>query len=323
MRPFGRARGRRTRLFFATDLHGSERCFRKWLNAASVYEVDALLLGGDIAGKTFVAIVEDPPGEYAATLNGRLERAAGTPGLGELEQRVRAAGHYPLTVTPDEQVRLTSDRSVREHAMREAMVRQLELWTALADERLEVPAYAILGNDDPPELADVLRASERLAFAEDGLMELPGGYPMASFGFSTPTPWNTPRELSDEKIATHIDQLLSAVDDPQRAVWNFHCPPHETHLDKAPMLDADLRPIVGPSGAESASVGSASIRDAVLREQPLLTLHGHVHESAAMQRLGVTTCINPGSEYGQGILRGALVELEPDRGVTTWQLIQG
>lgn len=321
---FGRAGGRkRTRLFFATDVHGSERCFRKWLNAAAAYEVDALVLGGDVAGKTFAAIVEDPRGVYTAMLHGAQERASSDAELAELEQRIRIAGHYPLIVTPDQQARLTADKAVREQAMRTAMVEQLRRWTELADERLKVPAYAILGNDDPPELAEVLRQSERIGYGEDGPVELPGGYPMVSFGYSTPTPWSTPRELSEDVIADRVQELVAQIESPHLAVWNFHCPPHETHLDKAPMLDGDLRPILGPSGAETASVGSMAIRQAVLREQPLLGLHGHVHESAAMQRLGSTTCINPGSEYGQGILRGALVELEPERGVTTWQLMQG
>lgn len=315
---FRRGRKReRTRLFFATDIHGSDRCFRKWLNAADVYEVDALILGGDISGKTFVAVVDEGDGTYSATLGGEARSGA----LEELVGAVRAGGHYELVVDRDERERYETDTAARERAMRGPMVAQVERWTALADERLKVPAFAILGNDDPPELAEVLSASTRITFGEGGVVELPGGYPMLSFGYSTPTPWNTPRELPDERMAECIDAILAEVDDPGRTVWNFHCPPRDTHLDKAPRLDEDMRPVAG--GQESASVGSQAVRDAIVTCQPLLGLHGHVHESAGIEKLGRTVCINPGSEYGSGVLRGALVEIEAGRGVTTWQLMSG
>jgi Icc-related predicted phosphoesterase len=322
MMRLGRGRKReRTRLFFATDIHGSERCFRKWLNAAEVYEVDALVLGGDVSGKTFVAVVDEGDGTYTASFRDVERRAGSEQELEELLHAIRTEGHYALVVDREERERIETDVGARERAMRAPMVDQMQRWTALADERLGVPAFAILGNDDPPELADILRASERITFGEGGVVELPGGYPMVSFGYSTPTPWNTPREMTDEQMAGCIEDILGQLQTPERAVWNFHCPPRDTHLDQAPRLDADLRPVAG--GQESASVGSQAVRDAIVARQPLLGLHGHVHESAGIEKLGTTVCINPGSEYGQGVLRGVLVELEAERGVTTWQLMSG
>jgi hypothetical protein len=55
------------------------------------------------------------------------------------------------------------------------------------------------------------------------------------------------------------------------------------------------------------SVGSKAVRAAIEKYQPLVGLHGHIHESRSAQKIGRTTCINPGSEYGEGILRGCLV----------------
>jgi Icc-related predicted phosphoesterase len=72
-----------------------------------------------------------------------------------------------------------------------------------------------------------------------------------------------------------------------------------------------------------APVGSTAVREAIERQRPLLGLHGHVHESAGVEKIGRTVCINPGSDYGDGILRGAIVELDRDRGVRNWQLTQG
>jgi len=181
----------------------------------------------------------------------------------------------------------------------------------------------MLGNDDDPELADVLRGAGAATYAEDGVVELPGGYPMVSVGFSTPTPWQTPRELPENELAERIEGLTSQLDDPARAVFNLHCPPADTHLDQAAKLDGDLRPVVDAAGPVMTSVGSTAVREAIERHHPLLGLHGHVHESPAIQRLGGTVCINPGSDYGDGVLRGAIVDLEPAKGVRTWQLVQG
>jgi Icc-related predicted phosphoesterase len=162
-----------------------------------------------------------------------------------------------------------------------------------------------------------------VTYAEDGVYELPGGFELASIGYSTPTPWATPRELSEEDLGARIDALLRRVREPEQAVFNFHCPPRDTHLDQAPMLDDELRPMVDASGVRITSVGSSAVRRAIEDARPLLGLHGHVHESPAGQKLGPAMCINPGSDYGDGILRGAIVDLDRDDGVRRWQIVQG
>jgi uncharacterized protein len=301
-----------TRVFFATDLHGSERCFRKWLNAAAVYEAQVLVLGGDLTGKVLVPLVADS-GQDAAELD--AERA-----------RIRITGRYPVVVTAEEQAQIEADPGVLDSRFQEAMEDTLRAWVELADERLagtDVAVFTMLGNDDAPRLADVLRSASHSTYAEDGIVELPGGFEMASFGYSTPTPWNTPRELTEEELAPRLTELLDRLRDPARAIVNLHCPPAGTHLDQAAKLDADLRPVVDASGLVMASVGSTAVRDAIERYQPMLGLHGHVHESPGTERLGDTLCINPGSEYGDGVLRGAIVDLEAERGVARWQLVQG
>lgn len=320
---FRRSKPSRTRLFFATDVHGSEQCFRKFLNAAKVYEVDALVLGGDVTGKVVVPLVADGSESWSGELHGEPVTARGEGELTELRKRIRAMGRYDVVLTPDAKAELDADPARVEAAFRVAMRESLERWVALAEERLQVPCFMMLGNDDFEELADALRGSDAVTYAEDGVYELPGGYELASVGYSTPTPWDTPRELSEEELGVRIDAVVARVREPEQAVFNFHCPPRDTHLDQAPMLDDELRPRVDASGVRVGSVGSVAVRRAIEEAKPLLGLHGHVHESPAAQRLGPTVCINPGSDYGDGILRGAIVDLDRERGVRRWQIVQG
>jgi Icc-related predicted phosphoesterase len=321
-----RSKQSRTRLFFATDVHGSEQCFRKWVNAAQVYEVSALILGGDVTGKVLVPLVANGDGVWRGELYGEPVAARGEDELAALRKRIRTIGRYDVVLTPQEKGELDADPARVDTVFHEAMRESLERWVALAEERLGpagIPCYMMLGNDDFDDLAETLRGSEVVTYAEDGIYDLPGGFELASIGYSTPTPWHTPRELSEVDLGARIDTLLRKVREPEQAVFNFHCPPRDTHLDQAPMLDDQLRPVVDASGVRIGSVGSAAVRRAIEDARPLLGLHGHVHESPAGQKLGPATCINPGSDYGDGVLRGAIVDLDRDHGVRRWQIVQG
>lgn len=316
----------RTRIFFATDVHGSEQCFRKWLNAARVYEADVVILGGDITGKVVVPLVAGEDGTWSGEIHGRAVGANGEGELRELQKQIRTMGRYDVVLAPEEKRALDTEPERLDELFRVAMLESLERWVALADERLPalgVPAFMMLGNDDFPELADIIRGSESVANAEDALFELPGGYELLSNGYSTPTPWKTPREVTEEELEAQLRAAMSGLREPEWAVFNVHCPPARTHLDQAPKLDDELRPVVEVSGLQLTSVGSTAVRALVEEIQPVLGLHGHVHESAGAQSLGRTLCVNPGSEYGDGILRGAIVELDRERGVRRWQLTHG
>jgi uncharacterized protein len=321
-----RSKQKATRLFFATDVHGSEQCFRKFVNAAQVYEASALVLGGDVTGKVVVPLVADGDASWQGELYGEPVVACSEEELAALRKRIRTMGRYDVVLSPEEKREVDADPSRIDGLFHAAMRESLERWVALAEERLGpvgIPCYMMLGNDDFDELADALRGSDVVTYAEDGVHELPGGFELASIGYSTPTPWATPRELTEEQLGERIDALLAQVREPEQAVFNFHCPPCDTHLDQAPLLDAELRPVVDASGMRMHSVGSASVRRAIEDARPLLGLHGHVHESPAGQKLGSAMCINPGSDYGDGILRGAIVDLDRDKGVRRWQIVQG
>lgn len=323
---FWRKAESKTRIFFATDIHGSEQCFRKWLNAARVYDANALILGGDITGKILVPLTRDADGAWRGEIYEEPVQARTDDELMTLQKRIRTMGRYDVLLTVDEKHDVDQNPGKQEVLFRQAIRESLERWMALAEERLSesgIPCYMMLGNDDFPELVDVLRASSYVTHAEDGVYELPGGFELLSLGYSTPTPWHTPREISEDEMLHKLADRASQLRDPHQAVFNIHCPPFGTHLDQAPLLDSDLRPVVDTSGIRTTSVGSTAVKDTILEYEPLLALHGHVHESPGAQKIGSTLSINPGSDYGDGILRGAIVDIDRIKGVRNWQIVQG
>jgi uncharacterized protein len=319
------ARKARTRIFFATDVHGSERCFRKWLNAGRVYGADCMILGGDITGKSLVPLCRNGE-DWIGELGGRPVEAHSDEELEALVRKIADQGAYARKSTPAEREQLGADPQAFERAFDEAIHERVEQWVALADERLAdsgIACFVMLGNDDSEELANVLRSSRALRYAEDGVVELPGGHEMVALGYSTPTPWNTPRECTEEELANRLEALVQGIERPETAVLNLHCPPRDTNLDQAPQLDEQMRPIVTPGGYAMMSVGATATREVIERSGAALGLHGHVHESAAAQVVGTTMCVNPGSEYGEGILRGVMIELGDDGEIRNWQITQG
>jgi uncharacterized protein len=312
------------RIYFATDIHGSDVCWRKFLNAAKFYDVDTLILGGDVSGKAVVPVVAHPGGFLIRQFSG--DRVLTGDETAEAETRIRDMGFYPYRTT-DEELDATWDQpEAVDRVFLKLMRETLTRWLDLAQQRLAgtgIRLYAMTGNDDPPELQQMLRDSPVLTETEDNVLDLGEGIQMISFGYSNPTPWHTPRELDDDELERRIEKLARQVDRPERAVFNLHVPPARTSIDKAPALDSSLKPVVKGGAMVMQSVGSEGVRRVLERYEPMLGLHGHIHESRGAVRLGGTLSINPGSEYGDGILRGAVLELNGKRGVRHYQLPSG
>jgi Icc-related predicted phosphoesterase len=311
-----RSRGRgpdpdATTIFFATDLHGSETCFRKFVAAAGFYGADLLILGGDLTGKLVVPLVEQPGGRWLAWVHGR-RRLLDEAGASELERQARVAGSYTRRMDPDEHRHLEADPEAVEALFAEQMAATLRRWLRYADDKLagsEVRILTAPGNDDPWMVDDVLRehGGERVALAEGEIVEVAPGHELLTTGWTNKTPWDTPREYPEEAIAERLDDLAAGLANPAGALFNLHVPPYDSRLDTAPLLGQDLKVRTSMGGEVTAPVGSTAVRDAIERHQPLLSLHGHIHESGGVVRLGRTLAVNAGSEYGEGVLRGMLV----------------
>jgi uncharacterized protein len=295
------------KIFFASDIHGSELCWRKFLNAAAFYKADALVLGGDVTGKVMVPVVVRT-GYHEVSHEGQLYRIETGEELAEIERDIRKRGWYPARVTPDELAELSSEDAVDRRFTTE-MLSTLDRWLDMADAKLKggtVPCIVNGGNDDLLAIDAVLERAPSVIFAEGKVVEL-DGFHIASMGYTNPTPWDTFREAPEADLARRIADAVRDIPDMERAIFNFHAPPYASGLDEAPDLDEDFKPRGG--GTVMKSVGSTAVRDAILEHQPLVSLHGHIHEGRGVARLGRTPVINPGSIYTEGALQGVVVDL--------------
>jgi uncharacterized protein len=313
------------RIYFVTDLHGSDLCYRKFLNAAAFYEADVLVLGGDICGKYLIPYWANGDG-YVMRSDDRTEHLAES-ALAAALQKQRDRGGYPYKTTPDELAELELDGDALDRLFARLSAESVERWLALAAERLErtkVRCFISPGNDDPPEIDALLDASAVTENPEGRVVELGGGITMISCGVANPTPWNSPREAPEDELYSGLARLADGVPDPDRCIFNVHVPPHDTPLDVAPLLDETLKPVVRAGEVVAAHVGSTAVRRIIEERRPLLGLHGHIHESRAACRLNGSLCLNPGSEYHQGTLLGGLVQIRERRPrIDSYQLTQG
>jgi Icc-related predicted phosphoesterase len=299
--------------------------YRKALNAGPFYKAGTLIFGGDLSGKAVVVLSEIGGGRLACDFMGRHYELGTEKEVEEIEQLINMNGFYSCRMAPEE-LAWVGQEEARKEALFQRLVRErIARWMQLAEDKLTgkgIRCYMMLGNDDPPGAAELLEACSVVENPEGHCLRLDEGHEMISLGYSNPTPWHTVREMEEPQLAERIEALMAEVHDASNCVFNLHAPPHASGLDSAPLLDADLTLKRALGQPEMGPVGSTAVRDAIDRWQPLLGLHGHIHESGGIVRVGRTMCINPGSAYSEGMLCGALVALEA-KGIATYQLTRG
>jgi uncharacterized protein len=305
------------RIYLASDFHAAEKAWRKFLNAIklNVYKADVALVAGDLTGKAIVPITQNGGG-YEAELFGVRRRAGNDEELATLQRDIADVGFYSFVSTAEEADRLVGDSEARDTLLHELMNERVAQWLDLADERLAggpVPLFLIPGNDDDFAIDPILNREGSFAQNADGrVLDMPGDLQLLASGWSNLTPWNTPREETEDALEARLEALAGEVRDPRRAVFMIHVPPHDSGLDTAPILDDNLRPTISAGDVLRGPVGSQAVRRIIERFEPLLGVHGHIHESGGERKIGRTLCINPGSEANHGILRGYLVDVGPD-----------
>ncbi len=311
------------KLYYATDVHGSEICWKKFISAGKFYGVDVLILGGDMTGKAIVPIIAQGNNKYKVTL---LEQETILEGLEEVEKMIKTIqnrGYYPYVTNPDEVAELSATPGKTDALFVQQVLQTMQRWMEYADEKLAgtgIRCYVCPGNDDMLDIDPIIAASKTVQLAEGRVIELDEYHEMASTGWTNPTPWKTHREEAEEALLQRIEAIISQVRDVHNAVFNLHAPPYGSGLDEAPELTSDMR--LAYAGRSLVPVGSKAVLQVIEKYQPLVGLHGHIHEGKGTRKFRRTLCINPGSMYEQGILHGVIIELKP-KGLGNYVLVTG
>ncbi len=301
-------------IFFATDVHGSEICWKKFINAGKFYNSDVIILGGDMTGKAIVPIIAQGGGKYKVTLLDQESLLESQEAVDKMVATIKNRGYYPYVTDPDEVQQISAESGRSDALFLKEAVDTMLRWMEYADTKLEgtgLRCFVCPGNDDMFEIDDVIRKSKHVELVEGKIIQLDDHHEMISAGWSTPTPWNTHREESEDQLRQRIQVMIDKLKNVRMSVFNLHDPPYGSGLDEAPELTKDLRPAY--AGRSLIPVGSHAVMDLIDKYEPLLGLHGHIHEGKGTRKYKNTLCINPGSMYEQGMLHGAVVELKPNK----------
>jgi Icc-related predicted phosphoesterase len=304
-----------TRLLHVADLHGSEMCFRKVVKSVELYKPDVITVGGDLTGKGIVPIVQHPDGVFKANFYDKAYELRSKEEVNELVEKIRMNGWYEWLCSPSELEEFKASQEIQARIFKQVIPATIKRWVSYAEENLRgknIKLFMLPGNDDDFAIDQAFLGTESIVNPEGKVLMVDENHEMISTGFTNVTPWHAERDIPEEELARKIEDMAGKVKDMKSAIFNFHCPPYGTMLDAAPKVDAELRPVMSGGGPVIAPAGSTAVRAAIEKYQPLLGLHGHIHESRGIEKIGRTLCINPGSEYGEGILRGCIVNLGKD-----------
>ena len=314
----------KVRIVFASDFHGNEMVWRKFLNSANMFKCNWLIMGGDLTGKVLTPIVLQPDGTYKADFLDQT-RTIQASGLEEFRTLVKDHCYIPYVCDQTQFEALEkAPQDMIEKIFADLECQTLKEWLEIIPKKLtsEVKVLIHPGNDDKFELDEVIKADPHVTFAEESVVSLDGEHEAACVGWSNPTPWNSPRECSEEELMTKLEKVASQVQNVDRSLFCLHCPPYESQIDQAPLLDKNLRPVMEGGRPKLIPVGSKSVRAIIEKYQPLLGLHGHIHECRGFMNIGRTRCMNPGSEYTEGILSAYLIEIDGEK-IKRLQRVEG
>ncbi|MGB9641287.1 MAG: metallophosphoesterase family protein [Anaerolineales bacterium] len=301
------------RILYGSDFHGSELVFRKFLAAAMQYKANVLIVGGDVTGKAMIPVVNQGNGVYVGYLFGRKEEATTPEELERVKRDISNVGFYPIVLEKDEADELENDRQKLDARFEKEMQKRVREWMELAEEKLapqNIHLYFMPGNDDLASIDAEIEGFEHVHNPDMRRYVIEGDYELYGNSNANMTPWACARDLEEADLAEKLNQLEKLIQNPEKAVCVLHVPPYNTTLDQCPELDKDLRIVTQGGQVVMKSAGSTAVRDFIERVQPLLTLHGHIHESPGHTRIGRTLCINAGSEYAEGIMKAAIINLE-------------
>ena len=315
------------RIYYTSDLHGSEKCWKKFMVTPKHYQADIIIIGGDITGKFIVPIIRLPNGRVEATFMGRKRKFKKEKDVEVLKQQIADTGQYWLDVTQEEYQDYTDNPSKLDEIFDKLITERVAEWVAMADERLKgqnVRCLISAGNDDSYSVDEILEKSETIEVHDGRIIDLGEGFEIFGLSNSNMTPWDCPRDITEEELEVKIEKLAGQINNMDRAIFDIHVPPYGAGIDEAPELTEDMKMVLDSTGTPNMiPVGSTAVKEALLKYQPMLGLHGHIHEAAGIRKLGKTTIVNPGSEYAEGLLRGAVIDLDAQECLINVNLVTG
>jgi Icc-related predicted phosphoesterase len=275
-------------------------------------------MGGDLTGKMIVPVIKEGD-KYYANFKGNRFKASDEKELEQVFKELRFRAAYPVVLTRDEVEEIRSDQSKVEELFKEVTVKEIEHLVSLLEVFSKDHDIILTpGNDDIFDIDDVIRRSDKIIYPLKRVVEFPLGYEMISMDYTTPTPWNTPRECSEKELWKKLKKEADRIDTGwKKVICNFHEPPYGTSIDLAPKLDENLQPVYKLGELETEHVGSKSVLKFMKEYKPLLGLHGHIHEAPGYDKIGDTMIFNPGSEYQYGELKALIFDLDRE-GVKNW-----
>ena len=307
-----------TRILYASDFHGSEAFFRKFLSAALKYEANVLITGGDLTGKAMIPIVHQGGGKYQGYLFGRKEEPSTPEEVEKFAQTISNVGFYPIILELDEAQELESDPQKMGARFEQEMCQRIREWLILYEKTISpkgLPMYFLPGNDDLFTVDGVIAEFEEAGvYNPDGKrFWIDEHHELVGLANANMTPWKCNRDIEEGALQQKLEQLAALLEKPHQAVMVLHVPPYDSGIDVCPELDENLQIIARGGQVMMKPVGSTAVRKAIEDVQPLLSLHGHIHEAAGHTRIGKTLAIKAGSEYAECIMKAAIINLEPDR----------
>jgi Icc-related predicted phosphoesterase len=302
-----------TRILYGSDFHGSDAVFSKFLAAGIQYKANALMVGGDVTGKAMIAVIHDGGGRYEAELFGETKKAATPDGLRALQKSISHVGFYPIVLDKDEAEDLEGNPAKMGARFEHEMCQRVREWMQLAEEKLtplKMQLYFMAGNDDLASVDEVIGEFQTIRNPDMRHFEMEGGYEVVGLSNANLTPWLCARDVAEDVLTSKLGELAGMIRQPEHAIAMLHVPPYASGLDTCPELDKNLKIITQGGQVVMKAAGSPAVKAFIEKVQPMLSLHGHIHESPGHLRNGRTLMINAGSEYAEGIMKAAIVNLE-------------
>ncbi len=305
--------GKLIRILYGSDFHGSDTVFRKFLAASLQYKVNALIVGGDVTGKAMVPVIHEGGGRYTGSWFGKHETASSADELARIKKNISSVGFYPILLEKDEAAALEANPELMSARFEDEMCRRVGEWMQLAEEKL-VPQgstlYFMAGNDDFPSIDDAVAQYQHVRNPDMTHFDIEGGYEMVGCSNANMTPWACARDIEEDELAKKLEALIPMLQHPEHSIAVLHVPPYGSGLDTCPELDKNLKIITEGGQVVMKSAGSTAVKAWIEKVQPMLSLHGHIHESPGHVRIGRTLAVNAGSEYAEGIMKAAIINLE-------------